>query len=292
MNAGPEVLDDVARGERLREVTIHSTALARPASFLLLTPPGFASGAVRRWPVLWLLHGADDGPSSWTREVGLVGRCEHLDALVVLPEAGPVGFYTDWQRPDASGSVPRWEGFHLDELPVVLERDYRARGPRVVAGVSMGGYGAFAYAAKRPGTFAAAASYSGLVHTTHRGIPSFLALVLLREREHRHATWGSPRHDRGTWLANDPYHLAEALRGTALYMSAGDGRAAPQDDVPRGTGLIERWLAPGTASLAARLEELGIPATVSHGRGVHEWPTWRRELDRSWPFLLAGLGCG
>jgi diacylglycerol O-acyltransferase/trehalose O-mycolyltransferase len=291
MNPSPEVLGDVARGERIREVTIRSAALERPACFLLLTPPGFAPDAARRWPVLVLLHGADDGPSSWTREVGLVERCERLDALVVLPEAGPVGFYTDWGRADASGSIPRWEGFHLDELPAVLERDYRASAPRVVAGVSMGGYGAFAYAAKRPGTFAAAASYSGLVHITHRGIPTFLAMMLLREREHRHATWGSPRRDRARWLANDPYHLAEALRGTALYMSAGDGRAAPEDDVPRGTGLIERWLAPCTASLAVRLEELGIPATVSREGGVHEWPTWRRELDRSWPFLLAGLGC-
>jgi len=287
----PEVLSDVARGDRLREVTVDSAALGRPASFQLLTPAGFSTSASRRWPVLVLLHGADDGPSSWTREVDLLERCASLDALVVLPDGGPVGFYTDWERPDCTGRTPGWERFHLDELPAVLERDYRAGSPRVVAGVSMGGYGALAYAAKRPGTFAAAASYSGIVHITKRGMPSFLAIMLLREHEHRHAAWGSPRRDRTKWLASDPYHLAEGLRGTALYLSAGDGTAAPGDDVPRGTGLIERFLAPGTASLARRLEALGIPATISRNGGVHEWPTWRRELDRSWPFLLAGLGC-
>ncbi|HWF73085.1 MAG TPA: alpha/beta hydrolase family protein [Solirubrobacteraceae bacterium] len=286
-----EVLGDMRQGERLREVTIRSAALARPASFLLLTPPGYSEDAPRRWPVLVLLHGADDGPSSWTREAAVVERTATLDALVVLPEAGPVGFYTDWRRPDRSGHAPRWEGFHLDEVLSVVQSRYRAGTRRVVAGVSMGGYGSIAYAAKRPGTFAAAASYSGLLDLTRRGMAPFIAGMLLREREHPHALWGSPRRDRATWLANDPCHLAERLRGTALYLSRADGTPRPEDHVPPGTGLLERWVTPTTESFAARLAALGIPFTISRGDGAHEWPTWRRELDRSWPFLLAGLGC-
>jgi S-formylglutathione hydrolase FrmB len=286
-----EVLDDVAHGDRRRVVTIGSAALAGPASFTLLTPRGYSTTAARRWPVLFLLHGADDGPSSWTRETPLVQRCDDLDALVVLPDAGRVGFYTDWQRPAANGVAPRWERFHLDEVPAVLDASYRAGSTRAVAGVSMGGYGAIAYAAKRPGLFAAAASYSGLLHVTRRGMPAFVAMMLLREHEHRHALWGSPARGRARWMANDPWHLAERLRGTALYLARADGRPLPEDDVPPGTGLIERWIAPSTDSLAARLAQLGIPATISHGSGAHEWPTWRRELHRSWPFLLDALGC-
>ncbi|HWF49433.1 MAG TPA: alpha/beta hydrolase family protein [Solirubrobacteraceae bacterium] len=286
-----EVLRDRRLGERLREITIRSAALGRSASFQLITPHGFSTASARRWPVLFLLHGADDGPSSWTREGAVVERSEALDALVVLPEAGAVGFYTDWLRPDGTGRAPHWVGFHLDEIPQVLESSYRAGGPRVLAGVSMGGYGAIAYAAKRPGAFAAAASYSGLLHLTRRGMPAFLATMLMREHEHRHAMWGSPRRERGTWMANDPYHLAERLRGTALYLSRADGKPRPGDHVPPGSGLIERWVAPTTDSFASRLAALHIPATISHGAGAHEWPTWRRELDRSWPFLVEGLGC-
>jgi S-formylglutathione hydrolase FrmB len=174
----------------------------------------------------------------------------------------------------------------------VLEARYRASARRVVAGVSMGGYGAIAYAAKRPGMFVAAASYSGMLHTTRRGMPGFISLLMLRGHEHRHALWGSPRRNRRRWLANDPYHLAEQLRGTDLYISRADGHPHPDDDVPRGAGWLERFFATSTESLLRRLDELGIPATVSRGDGVHEWPTWRRELDRSWPFLLTGLGCG
>jgi S-formylglutathione hydrolase FrmB len=284
-----ELIGDAALGPRLRELTLRSPALGRPASLLLLTPPNFSTTSSRRWPVLMLLHGADDGPSAWIEKAALVERCAELDALVAMPEAGPIGFYTAWQRPDRSGSPPGWERFHLDEVPHVLGAGFRAGEPRVLAGVSMGGYGAIAYAAKRPGTFAAAASYSGLLHTTARGMPAFIALMLLREREHRHALWGSPRRARARWRANDPYHLAEQLRGTALYLSRADGRPLPADHVAPGTGLLERLVAPTTESLASRLAALSIPVTVSRGAGAHEWPTWRRELDRSWPFLVAGL---
>jgi diacylglycerol O-acyltransferase/trehalose O-mycolyltransferase len=290
-DSGPEVLEDVALGDRLREVTIRSAALRRSASFQLLTPPGFSTTADRRWPVLLLLHGAEDGPSQWTRKAAIIERCEQLDALVVLPQAGPVGYYTNWELPAADGTTPRWEDFHLDELPAVLETRYRASSRRVVAGVSMGGYGAVVYAAKRPGMFVAAVSYSGMLHTTRRGMPSFIALLMLRGHEHRHALWGSPRRNRRRWLESDPHHLAQQLRGTDLYISRADGRPHPDDDVPRGAGWLERFFATSTESLIRRLDELGIPATVSRGDGVHEWPTWRRELDRSWPFLLAGLGC-
>jgi S-formylglutathione hydrolase FrmB len=286
-----EILSEVRRGERLLEITIRSQALGRPASFQLLTPRGFATTSSRRWPVLMLLHGADDDSSAWTREVSIVERCADLDALVLLPDGGRVGLYTDWERPDATGVTPRWEGFHLDELPDLLEARYRAGTTRVVAGVSMGGYGAIAYAARRPGMFAAAASYSGLLHTTKRGMPSFVAMMLLREHEHRHAVWGSPRRSRARWLASDPYHLAERLRGTALHLACADGKPVAGDGAPRGAGLLERAVAPTTESLSARLAELGIPATVSRERGAHDWPMLRREIDRSWPFLLEGLGC-
>jgi S-formylglutathione hydrolase FrmB len=56
--------------------------------------------------------------------------------------------------------------------------------------------------------------------------------------------------------------------------------------------MLERWVAPTTESLAMRLNALGIPVTVSRGHGAHEWPTWQRELELSWPFLLRALGCG
>ncbi|WP_405956530.1 alpha/beta hydrolase [Streptomyces phaeochromogenes] len=88
------------------------------------------------------------------------------DVLVVMPEGGQVGFYGNWWN-HAAGGPPAWETFHLDELRPLLERHYGAGTRRAVAGLSMGGFGAVSYAARRPDLVRAAASYSGPVHLLH-----------------------------------------------------------------------------------------------------------------------------
>ena len=41
----------------------------------------------------------------------------------------------------------------------------------------------------------------------------------------------------------------------------------------------------------ARLEELGIPATVdAYGPGTHAWAYWERGLHAAMPMLLEALG--
>jgi diacylglycerol O-acyltransferase/trehalose O-mycolyltransferase len=152
------------------DLTIDSPALGRTAEVRLLLPRRFQAQPTRRWPVLWLLQGCCDSYQSWTRSTDVDELAELGDVLVVMPEAGEVGFYTDWYNGGRAGP-PRWETFHLTELRQLLERDWRAGDRRVIAGLSMGGLGAMAYAARHPGMFRAAASYSGLLHTRYQGGP-------------------------------------------------------------------------------------------------------------------------
>ena len=107
--------------------------------------------ATRRWPVLLLLHGCCDGYLSWTRSTDIEKLTAATPVLIVLPDAGSVGFYSDWQ----SGG-PKWETFHLIELMRILAETYRASDVRAVAGLSMGGLGALVYSARHPGMFRAA----------------------------------------------------------------------------------------------------------------------------------------
>ena len=137
---------------RVRDLTIDSPALGRSAKVRLLLPRRFQAQPHRRWPVLWLLHGCCDTYQSWTRSTDVEELAALADVLVVMPEAGQVGFYSDWRAP-GRGGPSRWETFHLTELRQLLERDWRAGNRRVVAGLSMGGLGAMAYAARHPGMF-------------------------------------------------------------------------------------------------------------------------------------------
>jgi S-formylglutathione hydrolase FrmB len=274
---------------RIHRVTFLSAAIGRETETVVVTPGDHRRQEREQLPVLFLLHGGDDVPRSWVDRTDLLALSESARIVVVAPEAGKVGYYTHWRRADAEGTVPDWPRLHLDEVPAYVLPRFTTSTRWAVAGLSMGGYGAMAYAAKRPGTFAAAASISGLPHTTKRGIPAFLGFVLHRQGENRYALWGSPKAEPAIWLANNPWHLAESLRGTALYLSSGDGRKESGDTVFTGSGVVERLIAASTWGFAARLDELGIDYIASRHRGTHDWPTWRREFRRCWPFLLTQL---
>src|SRR6478752_4229930 len=108
---------------RQLDLAIRSAALGRTAKVRLLTPVGWTPSSSRRWPVLYLLHGCCDTYDSWTRSTDVATLSQLHDVLVVMPEGGDVGFYSNWL------DGPRWEDFHLRELPRILADRYGA-GPR------------------------------------------------------------------------------------------------------------------------------------------------------------------
>jgi diacylglycerol O-acyltransferase/trehalose O-mycolyltransferase len=293
-----EVVSESFPEPDLAEIRVRSTALNATATVLLITPPGWTPNTERHWPVLYLLHGGDDKPVCWLDRTDIANRARAVPGglLVVLPEGGRAGFYTDWRRPQAAGwrrsQAPGWHRFHTVELRSLLETRYGAGTSRAIAGVSMGGYGAVMYAARNPGMFRAVASYSGLLHTTRRGIPLLLRYFLHSVGERVNAMWGPRWWQRALWAANDPYLLAERLIGTPLYIAAGDGTRVPGDPPVPGDRLLERLIAPTSRDFADRLAALGHAAHTSLGLGTHDWPSWQRELDRSWDLLIDALTHG
>jgi S-formylglutathione hydrolase FrmB len=282
----PVVVSETALSDRMHDLVISSPALGRTAWVRLLLPVRYAAEPDRRWPVLFLLHGCCDPYGGWTSATDVVQLTARSDLLVVLPEGGRIGFYSDWLAGD------RWETFHLVELRRLLEERYRAAPVRAIGGLSMGGLGALGYAARHPGLFRAAASFSGIVHTRQSAARSEWYRQLVRwEGGDPDALWGDPRQSAATWAAHNPYDLAPRLRGTALFVSVGDGRPGPYD--PPGTPVdeVEAALATENAALVTRLRALRIPVMADfYGPGTHTAPYWQRELHRAWPLLQRALG--
>ncbi len=285
-SAKPQGAAVVARmpvGPRLVDLTVRSPALGRNAKVRLLTPKGWRPDSARHWPQLWLLHGCCDTYTSWSRDTGIAQIRALRDVLVVMPEGGAAGFYSDWHN-GGRGGPPRWETFHLKELAGLLEREFGAGRPRAIAGLSMGGFGAMSYAARHPGTFAAAASFSGVV-TPLRDAELTRGIVAFGGGDPE-ALWGSPHADRKVWEAHDPLTLAPRLRGTRLFVSSGNGEAGPFDD-PGTTDSTEESLYGQNVAFTRRLRALKVPATVDlYGPGTHTWPYWERELHLALPLLL------
>jgi len=268
---------------RTRDLTIESPSVGTVKVRLLL-PAGFdpEAEAKARWPVLYLLHGAGNDYTSWTRETDVEALTADLPLLVVMPEAGWDGWYADWWNGGAGGP-PMWETFHTGELPELLERDWQAGDERAVAGLSMGGLGALSYAARHPGLFRAAASFSGMLHPVTLD-PSIVGFDVPPE------LWGDRTEQADVWAAHDPVELAAALEGTALYVSYGNGEPGPLDGPEAGFDELEATSAAMNEAFVARLAELDIPVKVETGPGTHTMPYVERGLHQALPMLLAALG--
>lgn len=270
-------------GPRTLDVSLPSAALGRSAPVRLLLPSSFATRPGRTYPVLYLLHGAHDDYTSWTRETDIVAFTEGRELIVAMPDAGPTGIPTVWR------DGPDYETFQLAEVPALLARDYRASGVRVVAGVSTGGYGAMAHAARHPGTFTAAASYSGILDTTALGVPSLMDAIVARENLTPLSLWGNPILNLLTWRDFNPRARAAGLRGTALYVSSGSGVVGGSGDwLPE---ALESALWPSAHSFTDTLARLRVPVTTHYyAGGGHSWTYWKREFGASWPMLAGALG--
>jgi diacylglycerol O-acyltransferase / trehalose O-mycolyltransferase len=279
----PAVVSQHRVAPRIVDLEVRSPALGRTAKVRLLLPAGW--DRTRRWPVLYLLHGCCDTYDSWTRSTDIEKLPELRQVLVVMPEAGTVGFYSNWLR-SGDGKAPAWETFHLTELPRILERGYGAGTLRVVAGQSMGGLGAMGYSERHPGFFRAAASFSGLLHPL--ADPDFMLGLFSHFTPDPRAIWGDPTEQREVWARHDPTELAARLRGMRLFVSSGNGSPGPFNNPDAKRDTIEPTVLRESQAFVERLRWLNIPAQVDfYGPGLHDWPYWERELKRALPLLLA-----
>ncbi|MFL6126694.1 alpha/beta hydrolase [Actinophytocola sp.] len=286
---GAWVVSTTRLDDRLVELTVHSPAVGHDVGVRLLLPPDYDRYPARRWPTLYLLHGCCDGDTgfrSWTDKTDVAELSAHTDVLIVMPEAGPAGFYSDWQ------DGPRWETFHLTELRRIVERDYRSGPRRAVAGLSMGGFGALSYAGRHPGFFRAAASFSGVADPTYQGQRSYQVVldIVAGTGADPLALWGDPVADAKVWAAHDPFDLAPRLRGLKVFISGGNGQPGPLDAPDSGLDSLEQLLGEQSVAVADQLRRFGVAVrTDFYGPGHHAWPYWERELHRSFPMLVQAI---
>ncbi|GAA2636783.1 alpha/beta hydrolase family protein [Actinomadura fulvescens] len=291
--AAAPLVTETWHGSRVLDLSWHSANVGQAVHVRLLLPKNWRRSTTRTWPVVFALQGGRDDYTSWTRETDIEGLAARWDVMVVMPSGGVNGSYTDWWN-DGKGGVPRWETFHTVELVRVLQR-YRAGDRRAVVGASSGGQGAMAYAARHPGMFRFAASFSGSNHLTMDGMQVFLVTVnLLGFGLDAFRIFGLPGRDDANWRAHDPYHLAPKLRGVGLYVSSGttgmNGPYTPPGAQWRLTQLSEILIGRMNRSFVARLKQLKIPVTAHiYGDGWHAWPEWIPEMTRAWPLMMMAI---
>jgi enterochelin esterase-like enzyme len=147
---------DVPHG-RIETLMLESTAWGRSLKVNVYLPPGFVIG--QRYPVLWLLHGSHMDADQWLR-TGQVDR--YMDNLISRNAIHPFVIVMP-----SSESVPytgKSEQFVTHELRAWLERTYGlapSRAASAVAGMSMGGFGAFDLPLRHPELYGFSFALSG-----------------------------------------------------------------------------------------------------------------------------------
>src|SRR5918995_846808 len=100
--AGLELRSSQQLSARLTQLRVYSPALAHDANVRVLTPDGFDPDR-DHLPVLWLLHGGFGSSAEWTTVGDGEALTAHFPMIVVMPDGGTGGWYTDWRRGTSEG---------------------------------------------------------------------------------------------------------------------------------------------------------------------------------------------
>ncbi len=281
------LLSDQQLDPRLHELTLETPALSGPTSVRVLLPDGYDSHPNRRYPVLYLLHGAVDDYRSWTDKGDAAAITAGSRLIVVMPDSGPTLGYVNWFNGGNFGP-PAWETYHVDELIPWIDDRYRTvatREARAIAGLSMGGGGAMHYAAKHPDEFVYAAGYSPAVNLRD---PALLALnqAYVGPDGTPSPAYGPYATQEVRWHGENALDLAENLRGMRLALRTGNGMPGGEFG---GTGdPIEESVHRMAVDMDARLTALSIDHVFEdYGNGSHTWPYWQDDLRTELPLLMA-----
>lgn len=287
--AGLQISGVDRASDRWIDVGLRTAAVRGPQRVRIELPPGYADHPERRYPVLYLLHGAGGQDGVWSRPVeGNLGQiAEAAQVITVMPTGGVKGWYANWLRPGRL-APQSWQTFHVDQLVPWVDQNLRTeatREGRAIAGISMGGFGAVRYAQARPDLFGFVSSLSGPLDLSN---PLIRTVVTVEELTFGDpvapgAIFGStaPGLDRA-WQASDPVRNADRLRNTSIVLYSGNGGGL--DPVEAGAHLM-------TMAFHRRLMQRGIAhAMVDYGdgkgwgapgscKGGHAWPCWRTAMS-------------
>jgi S-formylglutathione hydrolase FrmB len=279
---------------RLTEYVLRTPALSATTPLRVLLPTGYAKHPSERYPVLYLLHGCCNytasGAASWTVAGDAEAATAGLPLIVVMPDDAEGGMYTDWYN-NGAGGPPEWETYDIDQLIPWIDSHFRTvagRSGRAIAGLSMGGFGAMSYAARHPGLFVFAASFSGIVdnHDTLGDFQGFDEGLAAQDGGIPGSLWGPYAADSIRWEAHNPVDLAGNLRGMTLELRTGNGM--PGGAYGGGPDPIEATAHSENVVLNQTLDQLDVPHRWDdYGAGAHAWAYWNHDLQGSLRDMMA-----
>ncbi len=290
----------------LLDISMKPSAIWTTVHTRVYLPAGYAHDGAP-YPTLYLLHGAGesiDAARAWSDpsygNVGEIVDSSPFDGIVIMPEGGRAGWYTNWVYADLANHKLNWQSFHLDQLRSWIDghlNTVATKAGRAIAGLSMGGHGALSYAAQRPELFSRAASFSGPGDITE---PAIQQLVIANQVTKFGSTlplYGSAiykseegdffkraldvqtvigAYGSSAWTRKNPYVQGPIYLAHQIEVTLYAGYGGVVDD-PGGSALE---YASGIANdkMFTKFKADGLQVRYCTGVGSHVWQYWREDL--------------
>ena len=270
-----------------------------PVKVRIYLPADYQTDPLTPYPVVYLLHGGFDGFASWSASdrgdlktvLGNVLGGTDFRGIVVMPEGGPAGWYTDWYGQTDGNFAPRWEDFHIQQLVPWIDDNLNtieSRSGRAIAGTSMGGLGALMYSGRHPQLFSGVGAFSALTDLTEPKLQAIVGLSMWffgavtsevggignpdyqvsGTEAHRVETVFGPVSG---WSTKNPLQMTDLYRqyDTKLALYAGQNTSASE-----GEGDVGVWNDEFHRALSAS----GVAHRYCSGTGNHAWDFWQQDL--------------
>jgi len=244
-----------------------STALQRKWSNAVYLPDGYETSNLK-YPVLYLLHGHGQDLYAWVNfghiqptTDELIAHGEIPPAIIVMPDAGTTWFVDRKEKMETAV---------IQDLIGDVQHTFRvieARNGRVVAGLSMGGYGALRFVLKYPEMFAAAGLLSPAIYDPE---------VPQGSGARRAGVFGAAEFDPQVWKELNYPTLWEAFLAkkiaVPMYINSGD-----DDDF---------FIEAEATRLYSLLRKNGQPAELRIVDGAHKWPVWESTIGDAMRYVF------
>lgn len=247
---------------------VKSETLQRTWKIRLYLPDGY-DNATTAYPVLYLLHGSGGDQHGWDQAFPVLDSLIDAKSIPPLIAVAPASGTSWW----VDGREAFETAFFRDLIPE-LDKSYRTikhRNGRIIAGYSMGGYGALRYALVHCDVFAAATLLSPALYS-QQPPPESSAITS--------GAFGDPFDPRRWTASNYPaalgHYLEKGLQ-TPVFILVGD------DDWNHPEGFFYNMEQQAVLLYGQLNRAVGSPAELRIVDGGHDWKLWK-------PGFIDGLG--
>jgi S-formylglutathione hydrolase FrmB len=247
-----------------------SQAMGRTIKNVVVMPQQYFDDVEdNKYPVLYLLHGADGCYNDWSCKADLHRLADQYNVIIVCPDG-----QDSWYFDSPIDPKMQFETYVSKELVEYIDNHYRThanRYMRAITGLSMGGHGSLLLAFRHPDVFWSCGSMSGCMNITR-----------FPDNWHIKDRLGEYKDNKQQWEEHAVCNQLDKVKASTLK---------PAQNIIIDDGLKDIFYPQNVA-----MHELLVEKEIDHDfiirPGAHTWTYWVNALDYHFVFFSKAFARG